>query len=478
MLEAWLRDSRAKMIPLLTELLSANKASDMFSELAIAGVRLFFAKKLSHLGWPFPKGFATGKPNVEKLGALLEAWAKHVQKRYPESQFLDRLGYKTDLGPGVVVDCSPEKAMGAPLAMARLFSAGDVVAVLRRSSWPCPSKANIEHRKDICVGTQGTVMGHDGLDLPIVSVTVTDNGAPRILVHSIKASDLQHFDKYSFEKAVTETDSAKSNLDKKEVEDKRLTPKGFEWLNAHLEASDRTSVEVTQWHKMQQDSSQDDVLYDTKGEVVYLMGVLAQIAPQLTEEDITFIHRASKDIGAPRKVELWAKRAFAPFELVLVPYTHEIKDRFWTKGRCAMLRTSKGLAALLGNKTLALDGRLRADFHVPQKDDKRQEVRRGSLFFCVQRTLVKKEANLVLSYAKPSLNVSVTMPGKKKVSKQERNSEIEIPLLTNTGAIKAHTLLVAMDDVALNEVIVLETAATAKRVSEQAQAAAKKARKA
>ena len=92
--------------------------------------------------------------------------------------------------------------------------------------------------------------------------------------------------------------------------------------------------------------------------------------------------------------------------------------------------------------------------------------------------MVKKEADLVLSYARPHLNVSVTMPGKKKVSKQERNSDIEIPLLTNTAAIKAHTLLVAMDDVALNEVIVLENAATAKRVSEQAQAAAKKARKA
>ena len=481
MLEEWLRTSCDKVPPVLTAAVGANNAADLLTSLLITGVRLFFAKKLTTATlWTLPKGFATGKPNKEKLNTLLEAWARHVQSKHPDSTLLTSLGFKPEADLAmeeVTFDCSPEKAAPPSSSSGHKFQTNDIVALLRRCSWPCPTKANVDHRKDIVVGTELKVVGHDTTTgTPLVQATVQDNGAPRILVHTVKNADLQLFSEYLKEKNLSAGEpETKTNLGA----EKPLTPKGFGWVNEHLTPEERTSVSVVEWRKLLSQGSKADLLVDMQGEATFLMNLLKRAVPQFTEKDLVVVHRSSKQIDAPHAVEVWTARKFAPFELVLAPYSHEIKGRFWTKQRAVMVRTSASTKTLLGQKTLAIDGRVRADFVEPpaaQQGEKQKERRMGSLFFCIQRTSDKKKANLILTYTKPQLKMELPLPGKKKLEKSDLSDLMEIPLLSNPAVLPAHTLLVAMDDLALNEIAMQESLKNAKRVADQAKAGAKKQR--
>ena len=84
-------------MPLLTRDLGLNKALGLFVELAIAAVRLTFSKKLTHLSWPFPRGFATGKATPEKYTTLLHVWVKYVNDTYPTIGFLQAMRVDTEL---------------------------------------------------------------------------------------------------------------------------------------------------------------------------------------------------------------------------------------------------------------------------------------------------------------------------------------------------------------------------------------------
>ena len=480
MLEKWLRTSLDKLLPLVSNVAGANHAADLVTNLLVTGVRLFFAKKLTTASlWTLPKGFATGKPNESKLDALLEAWARHVQKSFPDSSLIADLGFKAEAnldveGEEFTFDCSPEKnalpagsSSSAPLPK---FQTGDIVALLRRSSWPCPTKANIEHRKDINVGAQLKVMGVDTASgLPLVQATVTDNGAPRFLVHTVKSSDLQHYDAYLKEKALKDGETA---VKAPHAPEKQLTPKGFDWLNAHIKEENRTSVSVVDWKKFMAQGSVPDALVDLQSEAIFAMNMLRQSAPQYTEKDLVVAHRSSEKADAPHTVEVWTNRAFKAFELVLVPYTHEIKSHYYTRMRSVIVRTSNAVKTSVGGKTLAVDGRVRSDFVEPvapqHSDEKAKDRRIGSLFFCVQRTQKKKESNLILSYIKPHLNLSVTWPNKTKAQTTQLSDIVEIPIFTNPSAIPEHTHLVGMDDMVLVDIVKKQDEAKAKRIAAEA----------
>ena len=120
MLEDWLKAVRGKAMAVLTESLGGkNVSQDLVSELGIGAVRMAMGKKITHLGWPLPKGFATGKPTTEKLGALFAAWAKYVQAKYTSVSLLDPLGVKMledeEEHADVILDCAEEGAPIRPL---------------------------------------------------------------------------------------------------------------------------------------------------------------------------------------------------------------------------------------------------------------------------------------------------------------------------------------------------------------------------
>ena len=67
----------------------------------------------------------------------------------------------------------------------------------------------------------------------------------------------------------------------------------------------------------------------------------------------------------------------------------------------------------------------------------------------VERTLAKKEANLQIEYATASIDVSVKIGVGTKRKFEHMSSDdvdIEMPYLTNTKDIAAHTKLIALDD--------------------------------
>ena len=74
-------------VALLQQTLSRNEALDILMEYEVAVVRLMFAKKVSHLGWSFPKGFTTGNCTEDKHAALLAGWLKHVETNHGLSCF-------------------------------------------------------------------------------------------------------------------------------------------------------------------------------------------------------------------------------------------------------------------------------------------------------------------------------------------------------------------------------------------------------
>ena len=137
------------------------------------------------------------------------------------------------------------------------------------------------------------------------------------------------------------------------------------------------------------------------------------------EKDFDAIHRAPKAGGAEREssVEVWTRRCFAANEIILAPCTSEIKDRYWTYSKAVMVNLPRSTSRALGGKTLALDGRLRANFVEARQQNlgcPQQDAQFGSLFFAIERTTEKDQANLFLQYATMPLTSSVTLPNGKK----------------------------------------------------------------
>ena len=70
-----------------------------------------------------------------------------------------------------------------------------------------------------------------------------------------------------------------------------------------------------------------------------------------TNKELLVVQRANKD------VEVWTLVAFKPQSLYFVPFTTEIKDRYWTMGRSSLA----DISSLPRGKNLVLDGRPSGD---------------------------------------------------------------------------------------------------------------------
>ena len=157
------------------------------------------------------------------------------------------------------------------------------------------------------------------------------------------------------------------------------------------------------------------------------------------------VHRKNS-VGAVR-TEVWTAREFDFGELMFGPWTHEINDRLWSFGLAASLGIPRG--AVPGNRVLALDGRKRnhlghADLfaHVPGAA--------GNLFWCIQRTSERKQANMFLEYCSvcvPRGNMTLCLPsGGVKPVKTSKDMLPKIPILVNKKAVPGNTMLWALED--------------------------------
>ena len=133
-------------------------------------------------------------------------------------------------------------------------------------------------------------------------------------------------------------------------------------------------------------------MFALKGQAASLMKLVHDFVPKLVPgEDVQVIHRPNA-VGATR-TGVWTLRDFAPGELIIAPWTHEIKDRLYTAGLSVSLNTPED--SVPGNRVLALDGRGRN--HLSHQNlRKHVHGATGNLFWGVQRTNDRAKANLVL----------------------------------------------------------------------------------
>ena len=465
-------------------------------------MRLTFSKKLTHLNWPFPRGFTTGKATPEKYTTLLHVWVKYVNDTYPTIGFLQSMRVETELSSEgeepEVFDCgAPVPAGPSPGTAGEAqgssgskpsssgssgFKVGDRVALRKRSSWPCPLEGNPTHRKDILPTYELKVKAVVGESQYLIECIMSTGQGLRNINHMVDASNLQIFSEQLAVDALREEKDAATKRAEAETTDEKkkasLVPKGHLWLFSDLDRrpdmqdQHATKCEVVPWSTILNEGNKNDSMADFQGEAAFLMCLLKDMAPPLTEKDLCVVHRQD-----PRKhahpdgtyvVEVWTTREFKPLELVLTPYTHEVKDRYWTKGRSNMLRTSN--VPFLKGKTMALDGRWRGDFqHASTESPEKHEKRRlGSLFFCVERTSSRSECNLMVKFTSVSLQAEVQLPGHKKPTKREVPRSCEIPVLTNPKALPQHTRLLVLEDMDLLKVQHLDQKQVAAKVAAEA----------
>ena len=134
-----------------------------------------------------PKGFGSGRLTDERYKLLLTAWCKAVSKHYPDTALLafsELSDFAESSSPpiaDITFDVAPAAVGGGATKAVEgsgSFKVGDKVVNLRKASWPCPTKANAAHRKDINVGEEGTVIGLGDIG-PVVTFSVVEKGRPQ-----------------------------------------------------------------------------------------------------------------------------------------------------------------------------------------------------------------------------------------------------------------------------------------------------------
>ncbi len=336
---------RPNLLQDLEALLKPNKAKESLAEFSCALVRLIFSKKLSHLDWPFVKGFTTGQCTRDKYTELLRGWLTALDEEHGGGLLAlaglsaASAGSSSSLDPieEEVFVVEPDEPLAEARAAVRPFPVGSLVKVTVRVSRPCPTRTNPGHFRDLTVGKEGRVMGYNEHDWPIVLCHVTDKGQPRDLVNPHDPAKLVLASEFGPRK-----DEPKAAADPRSA----FVPAGQEHFLTGLEEKDYTKVTQVPWENLLQEGSDAQVRHDVKAYVSVMVDLLRREAPQYSGADFDVIHR-EPETGAAEKealVEVWTKRDFQPDEILLLPATTEIKDRYWTQSKSVMVHLPRDTA--------------------------------------------------------------------------------------------------------------------------------------
>ena len=445
--------------PLLANSLGVHVVRE---EVLFAGtmiVRLLFGKsmstnKVSAPGTLLKCPIVTGKLTQEKLNRLFGWWAKQIDDTYPDLAFSSKAGLTDFLPvapapeedeifkvPGTRVltktpsaTVAPEEGGGAAEgkvdAARPSFKKGDVVTFTRRMSLPMPLPDHAEFRKDVREGSDATIVSladeaHKAKTE--IFVQIMHKGTPYDMRAWVPNANL----------TLAVDDPKKSDAPGAEATP-GLAP---EIVNADPFGKDVEPLEG--WDDLIDSETPAASMFSLKGKAAFVMKLVHDLVPPLVPgTDVQVIHRANA-VGAKR-TEVWTLRDFASGELIIAPWTHEIKDRLYTTGLSVSLRPPED--SVPGNRVLALDGRNRSHL-CHQNIRKHVPGATGNLFWVVQRTNDRAKANLVLDYCHVrSDQFLVTVAGTQHKSKMTKNTLPQVPVLVNKKAVPGQTMLVAMDD--------------------------------
>jgi hypothetical protein len=267
------------------------------------------------------------------------------------------------------------------------------------------------------------------LDLP--------SGPHQDVVQKAYPRNLQLTSEHKLEKAGSSRAASKEESEEPSGSKKDSTPQGL------VGSSDPSCVKQEPlWSKaLLGDNDQLTRTWYLKSRIGVGMEALSESLPSYSEKDLVVAHRKN-DKGVWRG-EVWTKRDFEPLELLLAPYSSQLKDTHLMATAHAVVSIPKnGRGAHPENQSLALDGRTRT--LVAQKGSIDDNEHIESLYWLVQRTPKPSEANLTLEQITWEQKISLTLPNnkKRKIYVDWGSSELPaIPILLNKKAIAKHTKL-------------------------------------
>ena len=421
-------------------------------------VRLLHGKAVhtqAHGGsWP-PCPVLTGTITEDKMNKLLGWWAKHVDDSHPHVKFgqssgLDahapmviqskddvvftvpgrRLSSKTPSEPKD--PAGPAASADTPLST---FKIGEAVCLLRRMSPLMPLPDNPNFRKDLRQGAEATIVSladakHKSkveILAPVMHKGERMEIRTWVACHNlVLASD-----------APTDMEEASGST----------SPLPDIIIGEPVPGMKRSVEVIPDWTDLLDEHAPAANLVALKASATFAMRMVMSVMPTLEEgKDLILVHRFN--VTGARRTEVWTKRKFEPGELMIAPWTHEIKERLWTTG----LAVSLGVPpqSVPGNRVLALDGRLRNQLsHANARNHVQGAV--GNLFWVIGRTQVRSCANMAIDYCCINANngLRVSVPGAQGGSHLIKASSVKIPkipILVNKAALPEHTLLLAHDD--------------------------------
>lgn len=461
LVEGLLKTTREKYLPILERELAPNLARLEYFVYADLLLRCLFAKA-------FPQDLnckvATGKLNEDKAHELGVFWASKVHQKYPDLDFPKEAGLlgedlKDNSDSFQVINLSAvspaTKGQGGP-PEGLGFKRGDEIKVIRRFSAAVPKAGSEEFRRDIQVGTSGIIQGFadDAHEHLLVAFNMKLPGKKDLneVICTALPRNLVLAECFEALNEKGEHDTAEEPREQKKAT--ALTPKGFQWLNGHLDEDLRTKVIIErQWDKLEDHTGALQRTWFLKAKVSVAMAALKESLPEFGPSDFVVCHRTRPK--GPPITEVWTSRDFGAREIMVAPLTTEVKEGLWTKTSSVFLGMPQaGPGKHPEGKLLALDGRGRSSLSSAEVSDASEH--RGNLFWVIQRTSEKSEANLVLEQMTWSASFSLGFAsGKRRKAEVSWPSEDlpRLPLLTNPKAIKAHTRLILYIDAAAQKAL-------------------------
>jgi len=474
-LEDYLKDFRNLTLPLLEKSMSPPVARLEFFNLADLLLRVTLAKPMkAELAIKLPQGVGL---TDSKVKAICWQWAESVEKKYQDihltalveftppdsSQDQDQEGH-FEFDTEHLRETLDEK-IGSE------FKHGDRVVHLRRISVAIPIPKNPSFRKDVQAGSVGTVKGwvDESLRQLLVEFEITIKGHPHRHVEKCFPRNIVKEENYS--KTSKDSKDSKASKDSKDSEEKekdkpeKKLPKGFQWIVGDSEASD-IIVDKT-WSRYISDRDNLQESWFLKARAAMCLDALMYSIAHPGDLDLIICHRKnSKGIYI---TEAWTSKRFEPYEIAIAPASCEIKDRLYTGSNAAMIGVPlRGSGSHPEGKLLAQDGRGRNSISSPDTVEKDPQL--GSVFWIIERTSTRKEANLILEPVSFSIKIDVNFDGhsgsqpskKRKCSKSSEHSIVsntsqewqasetpQVLVLVNPEAIEKHTKLIALEDTRL-----------------------------
>ena len=317
------------------------------------------------------------------------------------------------------------------------FRRGDHVTVIRKMSWHIPLAQAENYRRNIVEGTSGTIEGfedEEGVKVLLkVCVDIPKKGITEV-ARAVYPRNLQLTQNYELQKKAKDITSAEPPGPSAEQSVDAM----HEWL---MMQSMPHEVKVqSRWSSLVADADALARTFWLRSSVGMCLKALHKSLPSFSEADLLVCHRQNSK-GAWR-CEVWTQRPFAAHEILLAPFSSQIKDtHLTTAGHAVLGIPACGSGAHPEGNVLALDGRGKASMAAAGTIDERDHY--GSLYWLISRTSQKSEATLSFEPVTWSATVDLKLPFKKnRVSVKEDSMDLPtLPLLTNKKALKEHTCL-------------------------------------